>query len=235
MQVAEVMEALEGFGSEQTRRIYTNHGVTLPIFGVKVADMKTILKKTKKDQTLAEELFQTGNGDAMYLAALMADEKTISADLLDAWAQQSTWYMVSEYGVAGVAAESPHGWELGLKWIESDQENVATAGWATLGGLVAVKKDADLDVPALQALLDRVRATIHQSSNRTRYTMNGFVIAVGSYVEALFDHAQEVAAAIGKVSVNMGNTACKVPLATEYLAKIEKMGRVGKKRKMVRC
>lgn len=235
MQVAEVMEALEGFGSEQTRRIYTNHGVTLPIFGVKVADMKTILKKTKKDQALAEELFQTGNGDAMYLAALMADERTISADLLDAWAQQSTWYMVSEYGVAGVAAESPHGWELGLKWIESDQENVAATGWATLGGVVAVKKDADLDVPALQALLDRVRTTIHQSSNRTRYTMNGFVIAVGSYVEALFDHAQEVATAIGKVSVNMGNTACKVPLATEYLAKIEKMGRVGKKRKMVRC
>jgi len=30
-------------------------------------------------------------------------------------------------------------------------------------------------------------------------------------------------------------TACKVPLATEYIEKIEKSGRIGKRRKTLRC
>ena len=32
-----------------------------------------------------------------------------------------------------------------------------------------------------------------------------------------------------------GDTACKVPLALEYIEKMEKAGRVGKKRKTTRC
>jgi hypothetical protein len=65
--------------------------------------------------------------------------------------------------------------------------------------------------------------------------MNGFVIAVGCYVEPLLEKAKAAAKAIGKVEVDMGETACKVPLATEYIEKVERMGRVGKKRKTIKC
>jgi len=68
-----------------------------------------------------------------------------------------------------------------------------------------------------------------------RYTMNGFVIAIGSYVEALNKKANEVAATIGKVSVDVGGTACKVPMATVYIKKVEDKGYLGKKRKSARC
>ena len=40
---------------------------------------------------------------------------------------------------------------------------------------------------------------------------------------------------LGRVDVDMGGTACKVPLALEYIEKLEKSGRVGKKRKTTRC
>ena len=65
--------------------------------------------------------------------------------------------------------------------------------------------------------------------------MNGFVISVGAYVKPLLKQAKRVAKTIGTVSVDMGDTACKVPLATEYIEKIEKMGRIGKKRKTIKC
>jgi hypothetical protein len=61
------------------------------------------------------------------------------------------------------------------------------------------------------------------------------VIAVGAYVKPLSAKAKRAAKAIGVVSVDMGDTACKVPLATEYIAKIEAAGRVGKKRKTAKC
>ena len=37
------------------------------------------------------------------------------------------------------------------------------------------------------------------------------------------------------VSVDMGDTACKVPLATAYIEKIEAAGKVGRKRKTMKC
>jgi len=52
---------------------------------------------------------------------------------------------------------------------------------------------------------------------------------------ALTAKAQEVGAAIGKVSVNVGDTACKVPLATDYIQKVIDKDRLGKKKKMARC
>ena len=65
--------------------------------------------------------------------------------------------------------------------------------------------------------------------------MNGFVIGVGSAVVPLSAKAKAVAKAVGEVEVDMGGTACKVPLATEYIAKVEKSGRLGKKRKSAMC
>ncbi len=65
--------------------------------------------------------------------------------------------------------------------------------------------------------------------------MNGFVIAVGAYVKPLLKQAKQAAKKIGTVSVDVGDTACKVPLATATIEKIEKMGRIGRKRKTIKC
>ena len=98
-----------------------------------------------------------------------------------------------------------------------------------------MRPDEELDLDKLSELLDRVSRDIHQSQNRVRYTMNGFVIAAGSYVKGLTNKANKVATSIGKVSVDMGGTTCKVPLATTYIKKIEDKGYIGKKRKSARC
>ncbi len=82
-------------------------------------------------------------------------------------------------------------------------------------------------------LLERIEKNIHNAQNRVRYTMNGFVIAIGSYIVELTERAKEVAKTIGKVNVDVGGTACKVPLATDYIIKVIDRGNLGKKRKDV--
>ena len=115
-----------------------------------------------------------------------------------------------------VAAETDYGLELGLKWIKSDKETAASAGRGTLAYYAAVREDEMLDTRVYLQLLDTVKEEIHDGRNRVRYAMNGFVIAVGTYVEALTEKSKEIAKEIGKVSVDMGGTASKVPLANEY-------------------
>ena len=143
--------------------------------------------------------------------------------------------MISDYTVPWIAAESDFGEELALEWIESKEEFVASAGWSTLSSHVAIKPDEELNVPHLSNLIDRVINEIHNAQNRVRYAMNGFIIAVGSYVKPLTEKAEVAGKKIGKVHVDMGGTACKVPFAPEYIQKVIKRGSHGRKRKVARC
>jgi 3-methyladenine DNA glycosylase AlkD len=235
MTADEIVKQLKPLGRDSYKKVLLNHGVKEPIFGVKIEDLKKFQKRIKKDYQLALDLYDTGIYDAMYLAGLIADDPKMTKKDLRQWIKKATCDSLSEYTVPWVAAESNHGRELALEWISSKQENVAAAGWATLSNLVAITDDANLDPSELKQLLQRVQNTVHQQPNRVRYVMNSFVISVGSYVQGLTELALQTAARIGPVSVDMGGTACKVPLASDYIQKVQKRGAVGKKRKTVKC
>lgn len=233
--LADILEELKKLGSEQTKKVFTRHGAKEPFFGVKVADLKIIQKKIKKNHELAVELFDTGNSDAMYLAGLIAKPDKMTKKQLQNWANKANWYMISEYTVAWITAESNYGWELALEWIDSKDERIASAGWSTLSSIVMITQDDELDIKILKSLLKRVQKEIPTAPNRVRYTMNGFVIALGSAVTALTKGAIETAVKIGKVNVEMGGTACKVPDAKDYINKVIAKGNAGKKKKTAVC
>ncbi len=235
MTAAEIVAELKKLGSESYKKTMLRHGATEPYFGVKIEELKKIQKRIKKDYRLSLELFDTGIGDAMYLAGLIADDEKMTKKDLQKWVETANWFFLSEYAVAWTAAESRFGLELGLKWIDSKEEGIAATGWSTLSSLVAITPDEELDLKELKQLLGRVEMTIHKAPNRVRYLMNGFVISVGSYVAPLTEQAIKTAKKIGKVTVDMGDTACQVPNAAEYIDKVKKRGSIGKKRKMARC
>ena len=233
--VDQVLAELKKKGTEQTRKTFARHGAPSDTYGVKIADLKTIAKKIKGNQSLACELYETGNSDAMYLAGLVADGSQMSKKQLESWAKGATWHMQSEYTVPWVATESPHARELAMKWIKSKQESIASTGWCTYAGIIATRPDEELDLDEIEELLNHIAEHIHTAPNQVRYTMNAFVIAVGTYVKPLLRKAKQVAKTIGAVEVDMGDTSCKVPLATTYIGKVEAAGRVGKKRKTIKC
>ncbi|MFD2515839.1 DNA alkylation repair protein [Pontibacter locisalis] len=235
MTLEQIMQQLSELGDTGTKQVLLKHGAKEPFFGVKVGDLKPIQKKLKKNHMLAKELYRTGNSDAMYLAGLIADEKAMTKADLQEWVSKAHWYLLSEYTVAQLAAESAHGWELAKEWIDSDNEGIASAGWSTLSNLVNILPDEKLDLPFLGSLLSHIAPTIHQQPNRVRYTMNSFVIAAGTFVEGLTAAAKQAASEIGMVKVDMGETSCKVPDALTYLKKMESLQKIGKKKRRARC
>jgi 3-methyladenine DNA glycosylase AlkD len=235
MQLQEVMSKLEEMGNEQTRKTWANHGAQEPYFGVRIGDLKKLVKPVKKDQQLARKLYETRNHDAMYLAGLTVDPKTMDKETLQQWVKQANWYMLAEYTVANVAAESKHALELAREWMGSDDEMIATCGWSTYGNYISVTPDEELDLAEIRQLLKTIQETIHSAKNRVRYTMNNFVMIVGIYVESLSDEAKKTAEHIGKVHVDVGNTACKVPFAPEYIEKALARGKLGVKKKTCIC
>ncbi|MFO0822209.1 MAG: DNA alkylation repair protein [Gemmataceae bacterium] len=235
MTAQEVLAELKTLGSEQTKKTFLRHGAKEPFYGVKVADLKTIVKRVKKDHALSLSLFDSGNSDAMYLAGLIADPEKMTKAQLRKWAKGAYWYMLSCFTVPWVASESAHGRELALEWMDSETEQIAACGWATYSSLLAITPDEELDLKEIEKVLGRVKSEIGSAANRVRYSMVNFVISVGAYVVPLNAKAKAVAKALGKVEVDMGDTDCKVPDALEYIEKVEKRGSLGKKRKSARC
>lgn len=235
MELADTMTALEKLGTEQTRKTWRSHGAKGELFGVRIGDMKVLLKKLKGRHDVALQLYATGNLDAMYLAGLVADGAKMSKKELNAWVDKAAcWGAIAEYTVPWVACESPQARDVALAWMGSRKEHVACAGWNTYSGIVATRPDAELDLEEIEGLLARVEKEIGSAPNRVRYCMNGFVIAVGAAVKPLHAKAKAVAKRLGKVDVDLVGS-CKIPVASETIAKIAAMGRVGKKRATMKC
>jgi hypothetical protein len=231
-----VVSELKTLGKPSYRKVMLAHGAREPLHGVSIADMKQIQKRAGgTNHALALELWDTGVYDAMYLAALLADDAQMGPRDLQHWVDGANCKMLWEYAVPWVACGSPQGWKQALKWIDSRKEHEAAAGWATLGGIVSVRPDEELDLAALKKLLARVEQDIHAAPNRARYAMNSFVISVGCYVKSLTGEALAVGKRVGKVEVDMGDTACKVPVVADSIAKVKARGAIGKKRKDVKC
>lgn len=235
MTAEEILEEIRPLGSESYKRVMFNHGVREPFYGVKIGDMQKIVKRIKKDYQLALDLYDTGVYDAMYLAGLIADDARMTRADLQHWVDKAYCRGLSEATVPWVTSGSAHGWALGLEWIDAERPLTAVAGWATLGSLVSVKPDSQLDLAALTGLLQRVKETIHQQTDLVRYQMNSFVIVVGCYVQSLTGLAISVAEEIGPVMADLGNNSCQVPFAPDYIRKVQNRGTIGKKRKTAKC
>ena len=232
--VASVMAELQSLGTVKTREIYARHGMAADkILGVSMADLKVIAKGIKGEQQLACDLYETGIVDAMYLAGMVADGRKLTRGQLEVWAAGAVGLpMIAEYTVPWMAVDNQLGREMAVQWIGG---KAAPSGWCTYSGLIATQADEALDLAAIEKLLAQIVKKIGGAENRERHTMNGFVIAVGAYVAPLTARAVAVAREIGKVSVDMGDTACTVPDAVAAIQKIEAAGRLGKKRKTIRC
>lgn len=235
MDAQSILTELKALGSEATRRILMRHGAREPLYGVKVGDLQKIRKRIGTDHDLALDLYASGNYDAMYLAGLIADDARMTKAQLRQWARRAYGGSLSGATVPWVATGSPRGWALAREWIESPQEQLCAIGWSTLASIVSVWPDKDLPLPELRALLRRVKREIHQSPGDVCYAMNSFVIATGSCVSPLSDFALETAEAIGEVTVDHGETACRTPFAPDRIRKVQSMDRVGRKKKTAKC
>lgn len=235
MDVQTVLQELELLGSERTKKVYMQQGAQEPLFGVATGAMKPLFKKNKKNQELAEELYATGNYDAMYLAGMIADPKVMTEADFNRWMEGAYFYMISDFIVAVTLAETDFAQAVSDRWITSGKELYMSAGYSCYCWLLGSRRDEEFDREKLNTMLETVEKTIQSSPDRARYAMNNFVTTVGISYVPLHEKAISAANNIGTVAVFRGKNKCSVPVAAEEIQKAVDKGRIGFKRKNVRC
>jgi len=225
-----VMQQLEALGKERTKKIYMSNGAHEPLFGVATGEMKPMSKIIKINQPLAEQLYATGNYDAMYFAGVIADPKAMTEADFDRWMETAYFYMISDFVVAVTLAETDIAQEVSDKWIASGDELKMSAGWSCYCWLLGNRPDHEFSEDKLRGMLEHAKSAIHDSLERTKYSMSNFIYTVGVSFLPLHDQALETAKAVGQVEVKK-----KFLNALGNIEKAAAKGQIGFKRKHVRC
>jgi len=235
MNAEQVMQELEALGKERLKKQYMANGAREPLFGVATGAMKPIFRKTKINQTLAEELYATGNYDAMYFAGIIADPNAMTEADYERWMDGAYFWMLSDFVVAVTLAEADIAQQVADKWIASGEELRMSAGWSCYCWLLGSRPDREFDEDKLAAMLDLVQRTIHDAPERAKYAMNLFLTTVAVSYVPLHDRAVAAAEAAGPVEVHGDKPKSKLLNASANIQKAVEKGQIGFKRKHVRC
>ena len=235
MEAIAVMEELESLATEHSKKRYISNGAKEPLFGVPTGKMKPMSKEIKIDQNLAEELYATGNYDAMYFAGVIADANAMTEADYNRWMEDAYFFMISDYVIAVTLSESDIAEKVADSWIKRDEELYMSAGWSTYCWLLGSRKDEEFSKEKLFDMLEFVKNHIHDMPPRTKDAMNNFVYTVGTSYVPLHEKALKIAEEIGVVEIERENQKPKFLNAYETIQTQVEKNRIGFKRKYVRC
>ncbi len=187
------------------------------------------------NQALADELWDTGNYDAMYFAGMIADVAAMTEADFDRWIDGAYCSMLSDFVVAVTLAESDLAQPVANRWIRSGDENRASAGWACYEWLLGWRPDSYFEQDTILGLLELAEASIHGAPPRVKRAMNNFIVAVGVSYLPLHEEALQAAEDIGEVEVVSNGETKVLGSAAEQIRKAADKGRIGFKRRAVRC
>ncbi|HEX4135648.1 MAG TPA: DNA alkylation repair protein [Bryobacteraceae bacterium] len=105
---------------------------TSSALGLSVPTIRTIALRLGKDQTLAEELWDSGVHEARKLASLLADPKLMKRSTMDRWVRDFQSWDVCDSCCCDLFDRTPFVWQKIPKWAASKSEYVRRAAFSTL-------------------------------------------------------------------------------------------------------
>jgi 3-methyladenine DNA glycosylase AlkD len=190
MTLNEAVKELKALGNAKVRAQNAKNGAGDNQFGVSLGDIRGLAKKIRTDHELALSLWETGNVDAQFLAALLIQSKKLSTKELDRMVRSLTFVRVADWLIAYVVRQHPDKEALRLDWMAAEDRWAARAGWDLTAERVGKSPDG-LDLPALLA---RIEAEMADADPEVQWTMNNTLAGIGIH----FTKHRKRAIAIGE-------------------------------------
>jgi 3-methyladenine DNA glycosylase AlkD len=190
MTLTEALKQLKALGNEKVRAQNAKGGAGDKQFGVSLGDIRALAKKIRTNHELALSLWETGNIDAQFLAALVIVPKKLSVKEVDRMVRSITFSRVADWLISYVIRQHPEKEALRQQWMTADDRWAARAGWDLTAERVGKSPDG-LDIPAL---LDRIESEMAGANPEVQWTMNNTLAGIGIH----FPKHRKRAIAIGE-------------------------------------
>jgi 3-methyladenine DNA glycosylase AlkD len=190
--VAGALAWLKARGRKANRDGMARYGIVAPqVFGVSVADIKSLGTRLGVRHDLAEPLWETGWYEARMLVAFVADPARVRPAQMDRWARDFDNWAICDHLTFHLFDRSPHAWRKVEQWAAKDAEFVKRGAFALLAALALHDKDADD-----RAFLDRlplIEAAATDPRNFVKKGVNWALRSIGSRSVVLHDAALSLA------------------------------------------
>ena len=213
MTLNETLKQLKALGNEKVRAQNAKGGAGDNQFGVSLGDIRVLAKKIKTDHALALSLWDTGNVDAQFLAALLIEPKKLPAEAMDQMVRSITFVRVADWLNSYVVSKHPDKDALRQDWMAADDRWAARAGWHLTAERVAKNPDG-LDLPPL---LDRIESEMAGAVPEVQWTMNNTLANIGIHAPKLRKRAIAIGEKLGIYRDYPVSKGCTSPFAPIWI------------------
>jgi 3-methyladenine DNA glycosylase AlkD len=175
-----VIESMRHFGIE----VQKGFGLTTP-------QIRAIARTIRRNQMLAEQLWETGIHDARVLAALIGDPRTISRSTMDRWAADFDSWGICDACSYCLFDQTPYAIVKINKWAKDKREFVRRAAFAAIAGMAVHDKKAPDET--FLAFLPLIEKYAFDNRNFVRKAVNWALRGIGKRNAALLPAAIECA------------------------------------------
>lgn len=233
----QVYEDLRLLGDEKTKAKYLKDGCDTDLFGVKVGDLKKLIKKYKinNNNSLAIELIETKNFDAMYLGFLIMKPSQIDKELFIKWSEYTKYYRIRIHSLAYGVAEHQE-FQFFIDYFKNLKSDVnQSIYYAILAGRVII--DPEYNPEELRVIAhyisNQINSEAYISMPMTRVEMHSLIGYIGIQVKSL---SLEMIAISEKFQPEFVNdTNRRIGNNIKFIQSSIDSNSIGKKRKSARC
>ncbi len=188
----DILNQLKALGSEDNLQGMARYGIlTDRAFGVKMGDVKALVKVHKGDHPLALELWATGWREARLLAAYIADPAQMTPELMEAWARSFDSWDVCDTTCGQLFAHTPHAYDKALDWSLTTRLFTKRAGFAIMAALAL--KASKLEDEEYEWFFNRILGAGVDDRDLVKKAVNWALRQIGKRNAALNARAIEVA------------------------------------------
>lgn len=208
--VGEIRAEIEGLEEPRLRATNEKHGNDV---GVNLTKLRAVAKALKTNQTLACELWGTGETTLRLLSVLICQPKKFSEQDLDQWMRDSKVPKVNDWFISYVVKKSVHLEALRQLWFVQQDTVLSAAGWELTAHQVT-KRPEVLD---FEALLDTIEARMAQAPDRLQWAMNTVLATIGINVPNLRPRALQIGHDLQVLADYPTSPGCTSPFAPIWI------------------
>lgn len=177
-QAKKILAWLERRGTKKNRDGMARFAIVAPkAFGVSMATMKALVKKTPRNHDLALALWASGWHEARMLAALLDEPARVTPAQMDAWAKSFNNWADCDTACFALFDRTPHAFKKVQQWAKRREEFVKRGAFALLASLAL--HDRKTNNAEFLRCLPLIEAAASDDRNFVKKGVNWALRAVG--------------------------------------------------------
>ncbi len=146
MQMEEIIDTMRGLANPENVKGMARFGISSEnTLGISMPEVRNIAKIIKKDHSLALQLWDSGIHEARILAALIAEPKLVTEQMMDKWVSDFDSWDVCDQVCGNLFDKTPYADRKILEWAEDEREYVRRASFALIAYSAVHHKKRDDD------------------------------------------------------------------------------------------